>query len=249
LLEIQNCLYFAIQSISPMEPVTQESQADDQLKAISEMRDLMNKSSRFISMSGLSGVAAGTVGLIGVVITYLMLGSFFFHLPFYIREIVDAREGQEYAADAQFAIKFGLVRDLVMVAGLTLGGALVGAWYFTRRKAKKLGLSMWDDTAKRMTINLLIPLVTGGGFALVLLAHGIIGLVPAITLAFYGTALINASKYTLNDIRYLGVIQIILSFIAAVFYEYSLVIWSIGFGVMHIVYGIVLYMKYEQKKA
>ena len=233
-----------------MEPTTEQKQADDQLKAISEMRDLMNKSSRFISMSGLSGVAAGTVGLIGVVITYLLLDTFFFHLPFYVHDIVYANRGaQEYTIDAQFAVKFGLVRNLVMIAGFTLAGALFGAWYFTRRKAKKLGLSLWDDTAKRLTINLLIPLITGGGFALVLLAHGIIGLVPAITLAFYGTALINASKYTLNDIRYLGVIQIILSFIAAVFYEYSLVIWSVGFGVMHIIYGIVLYMKYERKKA
>lgn len=231
-----------------MEQTTDQSQAEDQLKAISEMRDLMNKSSRFISMSGLSGVAAGVVGLIGVTLVYLLLGDFFLHLPFNVGDILVKMGRGEYAT-TQPTPTFGLIRDITVIAGLTLGGALMGAWYFTRRKAKKLGLSMWDDTAKRMTINLLIPLVTGGGFALVLLAHGIIGLVPAITLAFYGTALINASKYTLNDIRYLGVIQIILSFVAAIFYEYSLVIWALGFGVMHIIYGIVLYVKYENKKA
>ncbi|HTF04646.1 MAG TPA: hypothetical protein VK826_11510 [Bacteroidia bacterium] len=232
-----------------MEPGTDQSQAEDQLKAISEMRDLMNKSSRFISMSGLSGVAAGAVGLIGMIVTWLFLDSYFFHLPFYIGDVVLPESYQVTSIDEIFTMKWEFVRNLVMIAGFTLAGALFGAWYFTRRKAKKLGLSMWDDTAKRMTINLLIPLVTGGGFALVLLSHGIIGLVPAITLAFYGTALINASKYTLNDIRYLGIIQIILSFIAAIFYEYSLILWSIGFGVMHIIYGIVLYMKYENKKA
>lgn len=224
------------------------TEQEEQLSALTEMRDLMNKSSRFISMSGLSGVAAGAVGLVGVTLIYLLLGDFFLHLPFQVRDILNAQgRGESYAV--QPTPTFGLIRDIVFIACVTLAGALLGAWYFTRRKAKKLGLSMWDDTAKRMTINLLIPLITGGGFALVLLAHGIIGLVPAITLAFYGTALINASKYTLNDIRYLGVIQIILSFVAAIFYEYSLVIWAIGFGLMHIIYGIVLYMKYESKKA
>lgn len=222
---------------------------EEQLSALTEMRDLMNKSSRFISMSGLSGVAAGLIGLIGVSVIYLLLGDFFMHLPFFMRDILMAIEARaDYASEPSIMPAFGLVRNILMVGGLTLGGALLGAWYFTRRKAKRLGLQMWDETAKRMTINLLIPLVTGGGFALVLLAHGIIGLVPAITLAFYGTALINASKYTLNDIRYLGVVEIVLSFVAAIFYEYSLVIWSIGFGLMHIIYGIVLYVKYEQNK-
>jgi len=223
------------------------TEQEDQLKALTEMRDLMNKSSRFISMSGLSGVAAGVVGLVGVVITYLFLGEFFFRLPFSFEAIVYGDTIISVTRlDEAFMMKFSFIRDLLVIATGTLGLALISAWYFTRRKSKKLGLPMWDATAKRMIINLMIPLVTGGGFALVLLAHGIIGLVPAITLAFYGTALINASKYTLNDIRYLGVIQIILSFIAAIFYEYSLVIWSIGFGVMHIVYGIVLYVKYEK---
>jgi hypothetical protein len=221
------------------------TEQEEQLNALTEMRDLMNKSSRFISMSGLSGVAAGVVGLIGVTLVYFLLGDFFLHLPFTVSEILVVTGRGEYASPTP---TFGLIRDIFMIASLTLGGALIGAWYFTRRRAKKFGLPMWDDTAKRMSINLLIPLVTGGGFALVLLAHGIIGLVPAITLAFYGTALINASKYTLNDIRYLGMIQIVLSFIAAIFYEYSLVVWTIGFGLMHIIYGIVLYMKYEQKE-
>lgn len=223
------------------------TEQEEQLNALTEMRDLMNKSSRFISMSGLSGVAAGVVGLIGVSLVYWLLGDFFLHLPFQVNVIVNAIRSNEYSVD-QHLPTFGLIRDIVFIASLTLGGALVSAWYFTQRKAKKLKLPMWDDTAKRMIINLMIPLVTGGGFALVLLAHGIIGLVPAITLAFYGTALINASKYTLNDIRYLGMIQIVLSFLAAIFYEYSLVIWTIGFGLMHIIYGIVLYVKYEQKK-
>ena len=227
------------------------TEQEEQLNALTEMRDLMNKSSRFISMSGLSGVAAGVVGLAGVVLVYFVLGDFFLHLPFQIKVILDAtvRRGVEYGNRQAPVPTFGVVKDIVFIATVTLAGALAGAWYFTRRKAMKLKLPMWDATAKRMIINLMIPLVTGGGFAMVLLAHGIIGLVPAITLAFYGMALINASKYTLNDIRYLGLIEVGLSFAAAVFYEYSLVIWSIGFGLMHIIYGIVLYVKYEKKEA
>ena len=57
---------------------------------------------------------------------------------------------------------------------------------------------------------------------------------------------VNASKYTLNDIRYLGLTEIFLGLVALVFLEYSLLFWAIGFGLVHIIYGIVMYYKYER---
>lgn len=223
------------------------TEQEEQLHAITEMRDLMNRSSRFISMSGLSGVAAGFFGLCGAVIAYLVLGTAFFDFPFSGQDFVEY--GTPVSSQIVQALgAFFFVRTLFFVACAVLVLALFSAWFFTWRKAKKLGLSMWDDTAKRLVINLAIPLMAGGAFALVLLSHGIIGLVPGVTLMFYGMALLNASKYTLNDIRYLGIMEIFLGFVAAAYYQYSLVCWTIGFGVLHIIYGIVLYFKYEMKK-
>ena len=127
-----------------------------------------------------------------------------------------------------------------MVASIVVG--LILTW----RSAKKNGQTIWDATAKRMLINLMIPLVTGGFFCMILLMHGLIGLVAPVTLIFYGLALINGSKYTLDDIRYLGICEIILGLLASIFIGYGLLFWAIGFGVLHIVYGMLMYNKYER---
>ena len=128
----------------------------------------------------------------------------------------------------------------VLVASIVVG--LILTW----RSAKKNGQTIWDATAKRMLINLMIPLVTGGFFCMILLIHGLIGLVAPVTLIFYGLALINGSKYTLDDIRYLGICEIILGLLASIFIGYGLLFWAIGFGVLHIVYGLLMYNKYER---
>jgi hypothetical protein len=124
--------------------------------------------------------------------------------------------------------------------------ALFFGVFFTTRNARKKGLPFWDATVKRMLINLFIPLVAGGVFCLILLYHHLVFLIAPSTLLFYGLALINASKFTLTDIRYLGISEIILGLIAMVFVGYGLIFWAIGFGVLHIVYGLAMYIKYER---
>ena len=77
------------------------------------------------------------------------------------------------------------------------------------------------------------------------LFRGYIGFVLPMTLIFYGMALVNVSKFTLNEIRSLGLIEIILGLVALQFVSYGLIIWSIGFGVLHIIYGFIIKMKYK----
>ena len=125
---------------------------------------------------------------------------------------------------------------------LSIGGGI----FFTTRKAKKKNLPIWDATAKRLVIHLFIPLAAGGIFCLILLFHRDVHLIAPATLLFYGLGLINASKYTLSDIRYLGFTEIILGLIASIFVGYGLLFWAMGFGVMHIIYGAVMYYKYER---
>ncbi|MCB0707570.1 MAG: hypothetical protein KDC34_19780 [Saprospiraceae bacterium] len=196
----------------------------------------MERSSRFISLSGLSGVFAGSVALLGAALTYIYLEA----IPFSGRKhYYDVVPGSE---------KWGLSfwEFSAITASLVLILAIIGAIYFTNRKAKRKGLPAWDSMSKRLVLNLAIPLITGGIFILALLKYNLGGLVAPTTLIFYGLGLLNASKYTLNDIRYLGVTQVALGSVALFNIGYGLEFWTLGFGILHIIYGLVLYRKYER---
>ncbi len=207
----------------------------DQLDNLYEIRNMMEKSSRFLSLSGLSGVSAGIIALIGAAVAFFYLN--FDERYFYINDYF----GNSLHHQMQARIGF-LVLDAVIVLVLALTAGL----YFTTRKARKKGLPLWNNTAKRMMVNLFLPLVSGGVFSLILLYHKIFFLVAPATLLFYGLALINASKYTLPDIRYLGVSEIFLGLIGSIFVGYGLIIWAVGFGILHIAYGTTMYFKYEK---
>ncbi len=208
---------------------------NEQLEALSEIRSMMERSSRFISLSGLSGVAAGVFALAGAALVYN-------HLHLGITSAWDYNEVINMT-NAEFSNFFFFL--MVTATGVLLASLAAGI-FFTVRKAKVARLKVWDATAKRLVINMFIPLVAGGLFCLSLLMHHIIGVVPPAVLIFYGLACVNASKYTLHDVRYLGLIEIVLGLIGLVFMEYSLLLWAIGFGVLHIIYGIVMYYKYER---
>ncbi|MGZ4079818.1 MAG: hypothetical protein ACXVDW_21055, partial [Bacteroidia bacterium] len=182
----------------------------EHLQAISDIRSMMERSSRCISLSGLSGVFAGIFALIGAFFAYEKMQLLYIDLY--------ARAGAVNFSE----IFVYLLCDaaLVLIASLTVGTAL------TIRNSKRKGLKIWDNTAKRLLINLAIPLGTGGIFCLILLSKEDIGLVAPATLIFYGLALINASKYTFNDIRYLGICEIILGLTASLYIGYGLFFWA-----------------------
>lgn len=201
----------------------------EHLKAISEIRSMMERSSRCISLSGLSGVFAGVFALIGAYLANRKLSVY--NNVYYTLEAEQERS---------------LVIYLVGVASCVLVASLIAGLVLTIRNSKRKGLKVWDATSRRLLINLMIPLVTGGMFALALIWHGIIGLVAPVTLIFYGLALINASKYTFNDIRFLGFFEVLLGLVSCFFIGYGLYFWAVGFGVLHILYGALMYFKYER---
>jgi len=94
---------------------------------------------------------------------------------------------------------------------------------------------------------LIIPLAAGGLFAAGLLYHNEWKFVAPACLVFYGLALVNASKYTLSDIRYVGIMEILLGLINMYVVDYGLYFWAAGFGVLHIVYGLIMWWKYEKR--
>lgn len=214
-------------------------QNDEHLKDLQEIRSIMERSSRFVSLSGLSGVFAGCFALLAAAAVFLYKQDFFwgryYNHGIFLRE--DLISGVEFSKFLIFIILDGTITLLL---------ALSAGIFFTARNAKRKGLPYWDKTGKRMVINLFIPLVTGGLFCLVLLYHRQIYLIAPVTLIFYGLALINASKYSIDDIRYLGICETVLGLIASIFIGYGLIFWAIGFGILHIIYGSTMYWKYER---
>ncbi|MCF8279401.1 MAG: hypothetical protein K9J45_03365 [Bacteroidales bacterium] len=208
---------------------------NEHLETLSEIRSMMERSSRFISLSGLSGVAAGCFALLGAALVYVYLGltPFSNYRIFYADALQQGKWGIGY--EAFFLLDAALVFALAVASGI----------YFTTRKARRKGQKVWDQSALRMLANLAIPLVVGGIFCLALYRERQILLIAPATLVFYGLALVNGSKFTLNDIRYLGLCEIGLGIIGLFFPGYGLELWAIGFGVLHIVYGLVMYRKYE----
>ena len=197
----------------------------DYLKDISEIKNLMNKSSRFISLSGLSGILAGIYALVGATIAYWLVEN-------YSRGTLYIFHGQVFWLC--MAILAG-VAVLSVVTGIIL----------TTRKAKKNGEKVWDNSSKRLLINFLIPLMVGGLYCLIILHQGRYGQTAGLMLIFYGLALVNASKYSIGDIKYLGYTEIVLGLIASLYPGYGFWLWSLGFGVMHIIYGTWMYFKYD----
>ncbi|HQE34750.1 hypothetical protein C3L50_03575 [Flavobacterium alvei] len=196
---------------------------------LSHIRSMMERSSRFISLSGLSGVFAGLSALIGGLYVYLLFKA----------------NGLDYF-DGEHKIYSGnLVSELVWIALIILFFALTFGIFFTIRKSRKYNLPIWTSATKNMLFNLAIPLSVGGVFCLALLYHQIYVLIAPATLLFYGLALVNAEKYTFSDIKYLGFCELILGCISLFFLGYGLLFWIMGFGVLHILYGILVFKKYK----
>ncbi|MEM7485541.1 MAG: hypothetical protein AAF348_10065 [Bacteroidota bacterium] len=192
------------------------------LEDISQIKDLMNKSSRFISLSGLSGILAGIYAITGAVVAYLFL------LP----------RNSDYVILHSWNFRM-LIAILIAVAVLSF----VSAYLLTTKKAKKNNEKIWDATTKRLLVSFLIPLVTGGIYILIKLNSQHYGLTASLMLIFYGLALVNASKYTIGKVKYLGYSEIVLGLLCAAYPGYGFWFWVLGFGVLHIVYGSLMYLK------
>jgi hypothetical protein len=205
-------------------------EANKYLNDISEIKNMMNRSSRFISLSGLSGILAGIYSLIGA---YLAYQTIYF-------------DGVELGPYKTLVISEFAVYKLLIIAAAVAFLSIVTGIFLTVRKAKRQGERIWDQSSQRLIINFLIPLLTGGILILYLIEKNQFSLISTLTLVFYGLACVNASKYTLGDIRYLGITLLVLAFISLWFIGYGLLFWTLGFGVCHIFYGSMMYFKYER---
>ncbi len=229
---LQNCeilIYFVIQST-----FMNEEKKNEQLAAILEMRDMMQRSSRFLSLSGLAGVLVGFVAILGVGVVY------------YLLEIPFGSTGYLMYLEKALVANDTALKNIIFICVMVLIFSLMIGTLMAIRNAKRKGLSIVDNTTKRLVINMFIPLMVGGIFIVALLMQHSFSFILPSMLIFYGMALLNASKYSIEDIRYLGLIEMFLGLLTMFFLDQALIIWGFGFGILHMIYGVILYNKYEK---
>lgn len=208
------------------------------LEDIASIKTMMSKSSRFMSLSGLSGILAGVYALVAAVVAHYLIQG-------HIQLFTTTRE-DFISVIARIFATAELAGNLMILFVITLLLAISTGIILTYKKAAKNKEAIWDSSSKRLIANFAIPLFAGGAFCIVLIQYGIVGLIAPATLIFYGLALVNASKYTLGDIKYLGLANVIIGLVATQFIGYGLYFWALGFGVFHIIYGVIMYNKYDR---
>lgn len=203
---------------------------NDVLKEIGQIRSLMERSSKFISISGLSGVLIGIFAIVGAAAGYATL----------------------YGFESQFAYRDYYVTDskvvgkLILIAVLVLCGSLFIGWWMARKKAKRVGQSIWNQASRALLWAVAVPLVTGGLLSLILIMRGDYGLIASTLLIFYGLALCAGSTFTFKEVRWLGMMEIGLGLITLAWPGYGLWFWVVGFGLLHIIYGLIVHNRYEK---
>lgn len=220
-------IYFVVQSAFNMD--TQHQPLED----LQHIKKMMERSSRFISLSGLSGIAAGVCAL---------AGAWFASQKIHCWVKGDCQLRLLMTSDG-----YKLINDLFWIATVTFLAAFISAFIFTYLRSKKSGMPMWGTTTVRLFWNMVIPITVGGIFLLRMMQMGEYQLVAPGCLIFYGLALVNASKYTLGEVRYLGYGQIVLGVFNLWWIGYGLQFWAMGFGILHIIYGAMMWWKYERK--
>ncbi|MFV0269617.1 MAG: hypothetical protein ACK5HT_21050 [Draconibacterium sp.] len=197
---------------------------ENYLAEIKEIRKMMEDSSRFLSLSGLSGILIGIYALAGAIIFYLKMTT---------------PQTMEYSGSTE------IISLMLFIAVTVLVVSLITVVLLTYKRASKTGKKIWNPGSRLMLLNLAIPLVSGGLLILIFIFRGVFEIVAPGCLIFYGLALVNAAKFTRQEIFYLGIFQVSLGILAALIPAWGLLFWALGFGLMHIIYGTLMYFRYE----
>lgn len=188
------------------------------------IRSTMERSSKFLSLSGISGVVAGLFALIGAGVAYKILYG-----------------GYSFTGNT--------LLDLSITATLVIILASISGFYLSLIKSKKTGAKFWMPVTFQILKDGGVPMFVGGIFCILLTYYQCYSMIIPSMLAFYGIALINVGAKTYRDIKVLGTCEIALGILAGLFPKYGLLFWATGFGVLHIIYGIFMYRKYDIQPA
>lgn len=205
-------------------------------QALEDIKQMMDRGSRFVSLSGWSGIAAGLCALVAAWVAGRKLEEAGYEVGRGVESVPAAESNSLLHANS----------DLLLLAMVTFVAALVLAFVFTYLRSRKTGVPLWGFTTRKLIVHLAVPMIVGALLIWRLTDFDLYQFVAPACLIFYGLALVNASKFTLSEVRYLGYLQLLLGLINLWLMDYSLYFWAAGFGVLHILYGILMWNKYER---
>jgi hypothetical protein len=220
--------YFVFQST--FKTMDKNITSADELKTI---RKIMEESTRFLSLSGLSGIFAGFFAIAGAMVAWFIIlqnGTIKYDELF-----------RSLLLKETFTLRWQLISDAIIVLLLSV----IFTLWLSGRKARRAGKALWTPVLRRLMVNMMVPLITGGLLIIILLVQNHIQLIVPGMLIFYGLSLVNAGKFTYGEIFYLGLLEIITGLISTMFPEHGIYFWTFGFGFLHIVYGLFMYRKYD----
>ncbi len=212
----------------------QSDNKDASLEALQEIRSIMDRSARFISLSGWSGIWAGSTALVGSYFAYQWMQQ------------PDYKYARAALSEGSLSYFSPFIVHIILLALSVFIIAFAGGYYFTYKKAHSQGHKLWNNASRQMLLQLLFPLLSGGIFTMFFIYYGVAIFIAPACLIFYGLALISASRHTLADIRYLGMLEVVLGFINLFSPGHGLYFWAAGFGLLHILYGVIMRNKYDK---
>jgi hypothetical protein len=201
---------------------------NNEIQSLSDIRKMMEQSSRLISLSGLSGIAAGLCAVVGAGAAYQIINNYNTRIDF---EFIPIQQAET---------------QLFTVAIVTFLAAVLSAFLFTYRKSKQDGTKLWGIGTRNLLWYTTVPLAVGTIVCVYFLWIGAYRFIAPCSLIFYGLGLVSGSKYTLGEVRYLGYVNIILGLANLFMPKHSLLFWTLGFGIAHIIYGAIMWARYER---
>jgi hypothetical protein len=130
-----------------------------------------------------------------------------------------------WAADAAFSVVVGFIT--------------------TALKARKAGQPLWSGPVRKFSLGFAPAIVAGAVLTLELLARGEYGLLPALWLLLYGAGLAAGGAFSVSIVPVMGAAFMTLGAVAVLSPdEWGRWYMIGGFGVLHLVFGVVLMRRY-----
>jgi len=193
---------------------------DQALRALADIRAVIDRTTRYSTFSALSGFIAGSAALIGSG----GCGAY--------RRFVGTQPGA------------GL--NFVMVWSAVLAIAALAQIVLTTLKARQRGEAVWTPIARTAFASMLGPGLAGLAGSAIFVQTGRFDMLAGLWLLFYGCGLWAVSFFAPLFLRVLGVGYMILGLYAWLKPEMAALWLGLGFGVLHFVFGAVVLARYQK---
>lgn len=207
-------------------------------ETLSDIRNMMERSQKVMFLNGTSGVLVSVWALLGaVMVSGILYGSVW---PLWGSTALPLREiNSERFIWATFFF------------GCTFIASCITVWLMSKHRAERKGLEFkLDAGAKQLLRTFFTVMIIGGLFCLTPFGNGHWELVPGYMLAFYGLALVVISPmaFRISIIKYFGFIQITVGLAALILPQYGMMFWTIGFCILHFIWGIWFHFVFDRKE-